>query len=258
MHQNNAECYHCEAAPSGKTLSFAPNTIDPIMNQLLKVVFLALFLPLFHHASAQRSFGTIVMGLESGFDVAQFSDGIRARMSPAIQAEFSIGRFSFGAGIGKKFHRAYEFYSFTGETVEREEGGAIVRYYLADLHSFNPNQWIVPVKINFRVHRCDCAYLHLGMVFEKADLRKPDVIKFVGAEYDQPFNQGLVRTQLIKPRTRTYEFGVGFNVFRREFFRLTARPTYVLSENPEIYGQAPDWLPTLRFTFGAQFALWRP
>ena len=71
------------------------------MNQLLKVVFLALFLSLFHHASAQRSFGTIVMGLESGFDVAQFSDGIRARMSPAIQAEFSVGRFSFGAGIGK-------------------------------------------------------------------------------------------------------------------------------------------------------------
>ena len=103
-------------------------------------------------------------------------------------------------------------------------------------------------------------YLHAVVIFDKVDLSKPDVIKFSGAEFQQPVGVGITRFDLIKERTRSYELGVGFNVFRRDFFRLTARPAYVLTENPEVYADTdiPKWLPTLRFSFAAQFAIWRP
>ena len=207
---------------------------------------------------AQKSFGHVIIGLESGFDVAQFSKGIKARMSPALQAEVSLGPVSLGVGIGRKLYREYEFYSFTGETVERMVNGATQRYYLADLHSFKPAYWIVPLKINYRVHRCDCVYLHVGITFDNVDLGRPDIIKFRGAEFNQPYAVGVQRSQLVLPKTNTYEFGIGFNVFRRDYFRLTARPAYVLTENPEVYTDGPKMLPTLRFTFAAQFAIWRP
>jgi hypothetical protein len=224
------------------------------MKKLITYTFLFL---LGSSVSAQKSFGTIVVGLESGFDVAQFSKGIKARALPAIQAEVSAGPFSFGIGIGRKFYPEYEYYSFTGETTLREVNGTLQMFYLADLHSFKPAYWSVPIKINYRVHRCDCAYIHLGVVLENVDLGKPDIIKFRGAEFSQPYAVGVVRSQLVVPKTKSYEIGVGFNVFRRDFFRLTARPTYVLTENPEVFTDGPKLLPTLRFTFGAQFALWR-
>lgn len=210
---------------------------------------------------AQKSFGHLIIGLESGFDVAQFSKGIKARMAPALQAEVSLGRLSLGVGIGRKFYREYEFYSFTGETVLREVNGSTYMFYLADLHTFKPAYWSIPLKINFRVHRCDCVYLHAGITFEKVDLGRPDIIKFRNAEFPPsqytPYAMDLQRSQFVVPNTKSYEFGIGFNVFRRDFFRLTARPTYVLTENPEVYSDGPKLLPTLRFTFGAQFAIWR-
>ncbi|GEM_PF-695118 len=211
--------------------------------------------------SAQRSFGTIVLGLESGFDVAQFSAGLRPRLIPALQIEGSLGPVSVGVGIGRKQYGEYEFYSFTGGTTQREVNGAYLTYYLADLHAFKPAYWIVPIKINYRVHRCDCVYLHAGITFEQIDLGRPDIIKFRNAEFSQPYAVGVQRGQLVVPKTKSYEFGIGFNVYKREFFRLTARPAYVLTENPEVdytsNQNAPKYLPTLRFTFAAQFALWR-
>jgi hypothetical protein len=225
------------------------------MKQLCSL--LAFFL-IFSSLSAQKSFGTVIIGLESGFDVAQFSKGIKARMAPVLQAEVSLGRLSAGVGIGRKLYREYEFYSFTGETVQREVNGALQTFYLADLRAFKPAYWIVPLKLNFRVHRCDCVFLHAGITFENVDLGRPDIIKFKGAEFNQPYAVGVERSQLVVPKTKTYEFGIGFNVFRRDFFRLTARPTYVLTENPEVYTDGPKMLPTLRFTFGAQIGLWRP
>lgn len=212
--------------------------------------------------TAQKSFGYVVLGLESGFDVAQFSKGLKARMAPSIQAEFSLGPVSLGIGIGRKLYREYEFYSFTGETVEREIGGVTRMYYLADQHAFKPAYWIIPLKINYRVHRCDCVYLHAGITFEQVDLGRPDIIKFKGAEFEpsqyRPYLENLQRAQFLVPKTKSYEFGIGFNVFRRDYFRLTARPAYVLTENPEAVNTgAPKLLPTLRFSFAAQFAIWR-
>ncbi len=228
------------------------------MNKLLVIAIFSLFC---HSVSAQRSFGTIVLGLESGFDVAQFTGGLRPRMIPALQLEGSLGPVSLGVGIGRKQYGEYEFYSFTGETTQREVNGALLTYYLANLHSFKPAYWVVPLKINYRVHRCDCVYLHAGITFEQVDLGRPDVIKFRNAEFSQPYAVGVQRGQLVVPKTRSYEFGIGFNVYKKEFFRLTARPAYVLTENPEVdftvNQRNPKLLPTLRFTFAAQFALWR-
>lgn len=227
-----------------------------------KLLILSFFTLLCAGVSAQKSFGHVIIGLESGFDVAQFSKGLKPRMSPALQAEVSLGPISLGIGIGRKLYREYEYYSFTGETVQREVDGLIRTYYLADQHSFKPAYWIVPLKVNFRVHRCDCVYLHAGVTFERVDLGRPDIIGFRGAEFDpsqyRPYLENLQRGQFVVPRTKSYEFGVGFNVFRRDFFRLTARPTYVLTENPEVVTDGPKMLPTLRFTFAAQFAVWRP
>lgn len=206
--------------------------------------------------SAQSSFGKIIVGVESAFDVAQFSEGIKAMASPYLQAEVPFWKFSIGAGFGKKFYPDYEFYTSNGAMTEREVNGAIVRYYLADLHSFKPEYWIVPVKVNFRVHKCDCVYLHAGMIFDIADKSSPDEILYTNAEFEQPINQGLTSDQLTQNRTQSVELGVGFNLFRRDRFRLTARPAYVLTRNPEVYNDAPDWLPTLRFSFAAQAGLW--
>jgi hypothetical protein len=56
-------------------------------------------------------------------------------------------------------------------------------------------------------------------------------------------------------------FGIGFNLFRTEGFRLIARPSIVWSENPEVYRlfatDAPRFIPTLRMNFGAQVAILR-
>ena len=222
-----------------------------------KLLTIALFTLLCLTVNAQKSFGYVVLGLESGFDVAQFSKGIKAQMSPVLQAEVSLGPVSLGVGIGRALYREYEYYSFTGETVQRTVNGAQLTYYLADQHSFKPAYWIVPLELNYRVHRCDCAYVHFGVTFGTVDLGRPDIIKFRGAEFSQPYAQGVERGQLVVPKIKSYEFGVGFNVFRRDYFRLIARPTYVLTENPEVYTDGPKMLPTLRFTFGAQFAIWR-
>ena len=206
--------------------------------------------------SAQSSFGRVIIGIESAFDVAQFSEGIKAKGSPYLQAEIPLWKFSVGAGFGKKYYPDYEFYTSNGAMTEREVNGAIVRYYLADLHSFRPEYWIVPLKLNFRMHKCDCVYLHAGMIFDIADKSRPDEILYTNAEFEQPINQGLTSEQLTQNRTRAVEFGIGFNLFRRDRFRLTARPAYVFTRNPEVYNDAPDWLPTLRFSFAAQAGLW--
>lgn len=211
---------------------------------------------LYNAISAQSSFGKIIVGVESAFDVAQFSEGIKAKASPYLQAEVPFWKFSIGAGFGKKAYPDYEFYTSNGAMTEREVNGAVVRYYLADLHSFRPEYWIVPVKVNFRVHKCDCVYLHAGTIFDIADKSRPDEILYTNAEFEQPINQGLTSDQLTRNRTQSVEFGIGFNLFRRDRFRLTARPAYVLTRNPEVYNDAPDWLPTLRFSFAAQAGLW--
>jgi hypothetical protein len=85
---------------------------------------------------AQSSFGKVIVGIESAFDVAQFSEGIKAKASPYFQAEIPFWKFSVGAGFGKQFYPDYEFYTSNGAMTEREVNGATVRYYLADLHSF--------------------------------------------------------------------------------------------------------------------------
>jgi hypothetical protein len=208
------------------------------------------------YARTQSSFGKFIVGIESGFDVAQFSEGLKAQVSPYLQAEVPFWKFSIGAGFGKKYYPDYEFYTSNGAMTEREVNGAIVRFYLADLHAFKPQYWIVHLKVNFRVHKCDCVWLHAGMIFDIADKSKPDEILYRNAEFDQPVNQGVTSEQLTASRTQSVELGIGFNLFQRDRFRLTARPAYVLSRNPEIYNDAPDWLPTLRFSFAAQAGLW--
>ena len=43
-----------------------------------------------------------IAGVEVGFDVSQFTKGIKPRLIPGIQVEAPVGRFSFGAGLGRE------------------------------------------------------------------------------------------------------------------------------------------------------------
>ncbi len=207
--------------------------------------------------TGQKAFGKLVAGVEVGFDVSQFTKGIKPRLIPGLQVEAPVGRFSFGAGLGREIYHGYQYYTYAGQTIERIENEKPVTYFLADAHEFRPAYWSIPLKVDYRFHKCHCVYAHVGMTFDFFSDSPPDKIVFRGAELDQqPYDQ-LQRTQLFKSTTRSYEFGIGFKLHSNDYFRLVARPTYVLSENPEIYTDAPKYLPTFRMTFGAQYAFIR-
>lgn len=224
------------------------------MKQLFFLAALGLFSATLQ---AQKAFGKLVVGLDVGFDVAQFNDGIKPRLIPGIQAEAPLGRFSFGIGLGREIYYPYKYYTFTGQTIERIENEKPVTYFLADAHEFRPAYWSVPVKVDYRFHKCHCVFLHAGMTFDFFSDSPPDRIVFRNAEVQQQPYDHLERTQLFKRTTRSYEFGIGFKLHSNDYFRIIARPTYVLSENPEIYTDAPKYIPTLRMMFGAQYAFIR-
>lgn len=207
--------------------------------------------------SAQKTFGKLVVGLEMGFDVAQLNDGIKPRFIPGLQVEAPLGRFSFGTGLGREIYYPYRYYTFNGQTIERIENEKPVTYFLADAHEFRPAYWSVPIKVDYRFLKCHCVYLHAGMTFDFFSDSPPDEVVFTNAELEQqPYDQ-LERTQLFKENTKSYEFGIGFKLHSNDYFRLVARPTMVWSENPEIYTDAPEYIPTFRMTFGAQYAFIR-
>lgn len=224
------------------------------MKRLLALVALAL---LTQHLDAQKSFGKLVVGLEVGFDVGQYTEGIKPRVIPGLQVEAPLGRFSFGAGIGREIYYPYKYYTFTGQTLERIENEKPVTYFLADAHEFRPAYWSIPLKVDYRFLKCHCVYLHAGMTFDFFSDSPPDKVVFRNAELEQQPYDRLERTQLFKSSTRSYEFGVGFKLHSNDYFRLIARPTYVFSENPEIYTDAPRYVQTFRMTFGAQYAFIR-
>ncbi len=207
--------------------------------------------------AAQQAFGKLVAGLEVGFDVAQYTAGIKPKLIPGIQVEAPLGRFSFGVGLGREFYNKYEYYTFTGQTTERLENEQPVLYYLADIHAFRPAYWTVPIKIDYRFHRCHCVYVHLGMTFDFFDDRPKEQLVFHNAEVrDRPL-ESVRRDLLFKTTTKSYELGIGFKLHSNDYFRIVARPSYVLSENPEIYTDAPKYIGTVRMTFGFQYAFIR-
>lgn len=224
------------------------------MKHLFVLAALCLLSPFLN---AQKTFGKLVVGLEVGFDVGQFTDGLQPRLIPGLQAEAPVGRFSFGAGLGREIYRSYKYYTFTGQTIERIENEKPVTYFLADAHEFRPAYWTIPLKVDYRLLKCHCVYLHAGMTFDFFSNSPPDEIVFRNAELEQQPYDRVERTQLFKSSTRSYEFGIGFKLHSNDYFRLVARPTYVVSENPEIYTDAPKYLPTFRMTFGAQYAFIR-
>lgn len=195
-----------------------------------------------------------------GFDVSQLTDGFKPRFIPSFQLEIPVGSLAFGAGIGREYYIDYEYALSTGQTVQREEGGATVTYYLANVREFNPAYWTVPLKAEVRFHKCRCVYAQFGMTLDFFDSGTPDRLVFSGAEYREPWPYELRHDDLFKKQTTSFSFGIGFNLFRTEGFRITARPSIVWSENPEVYklfADAPKYIPTLRMNFGAQFAIIR-
>ena len=206
---------------------------------------------------AQKAFGKLVAGIETGFDVAQFTAGIKPRLIPGVQVEVPIGPISLGVGLGREIYRDYEYYTWTGQTVERIENEKPVVYYLADIHAFRPAYWTLPIKIDYRFHRCHCVYVHAGMTVDFFSSSPPDRITFQNAEVKESPLTEVRRDQLFKKTTKSYEIGVGFKLHSNDYFRIVARPTYVLSENPEIYTDGPKYLPTFRMTFGFQYAFIR-
>jgi hypothetical protein len=206
---------------------------------------------------SQRDFGKLVGGLEIGFDVSHLTTGETPRFIPSFQLEVPIESLAFGIGIGRKYYQAYDYPVFAGQVIQREENGVLVTRYKSNIRSFDPAYWTIPLKAEVRIHRCQCVYLQAGMSIDILDISTPDRLEFSGAELDfQSYNE-FRHDQLFKKRTTSYTFGIGFNLFRTQGFRLIARPSIVWSENPEIYTEAPKFISTLRMNFGAQMAIIR-
>lgn len=224
---------------------------------LKRLLALCTFCWLAQTGFSQQAFGKLVAGLELGFDVAQYTAGIKPRLIPGFQVEVPIGRLSLGVGIGNEIYHKYEYYTFNGSTVERIENEKPVLYYLADVHAFRPAYWTVPIKIDYRFHRCHCVYIHAGMTFDFFNNHPKEEIVFQNAELRERPLDAVRRDQLFKKTTKSYEIGVGFKLHSNDYFRIVARPSYVLSENPEIYTDAPRYIGTVRMTFGFQYAFIR-
>jgi hypothetical protein len=192
-----------------------------------------------------------------GFDVRQLTTGIIPRFIPSFQLEVPLGSFAIGAGIGREYYRAYEYYVYAGQTILKEVDGVKVTLYKSNIRSFNPAYWTVPLKAEVRVHRCQCVYLQAGLSLDFLDVGTPDKLVFSGAELPIQLFDSYRQDQLFKKQTTNFSFGIGFNLFRTEGFRLIARPSIIWSENPEIYTDAPNYIPTLRMNFGAQLAIIR-
>lgn len=208
-------------------------------------------------ANAQENFGKLVGGLEVGFDVRQLTLGTTPRLIPSFQLEVPIGSFALGAGIGREYYKEYEYYVFAGQIIQKEQNGVMVTLYKSNLRAFTPAYWTVPLKAEVRVHRCQCVYLQAGMSVDFLDVGAEDRLVFSGAELPQQAFDSYRQDQFFKSRTTSFSLGIGFNLFRTEGFRLTARPSIIWSENPEIYTEAPNFIPTLRMNFGAQVAIIR-
>ncbi|MCS7037084.1 MAG: hypothetical protein RMJ33_09705 [Saprospiraceae bacterium] len=168
-----------------------------------------------------------------------------------------MGRFWAGAGIGREYYRPYQYYTWTGEIVERIEDGRPTPYYIATLRAFRPAYWTIPIRMQYRLHRCQCVYIHGGMYLDFFSDSPPERIVFEGAELRQAPLRQVRRDQLFLLRSRSYEVGVGFNLLANNFFRLMARPSVVVSEDPEIYTDGPGRITTARMTFGVQFGFFR-
>jgi len=206
---------------------------------------------------AQKNFALFMAGPEVGFDVHQTTGGLKPRLIPGLQLEVAVDRFALAVGAGRQIFQEYEYYLYTGQTRERVENQQLITYYLVDNRAFRPDYWTLPLQFKVYVHRCRCVYAQAGMSFDFFDNNTPDRLVFHNAESrQQPFTE-LRHDQLFKTRTKSYTFGIGFNLFSTSYLRFQARPAFVLSENPEIYTDAPERLPTFRMNFSAQFALIR-
>ncbi len=205
----------------------------------------------------QPSFGKWAIGLETGFDFAQYQAGTVPGIIPALITDVSVGPLWLGVGIGREYYRPYPYYTWTGEIVQRTEDGRPVPYYVSTLRAFRPAYWTVPVRVQYRLHRCQCVYVHVGAYFDFFSNAPPERILFEGAELRQAPFQQVRRDQLFRERTRSYEVGIGFNLLARDVFRLTARPSVVVSEDPEINTDGSGRITTARMTFGVQFGFLR-
>ncbi len=210
-----------------------------------------------HLSMGQKTFGRYALGIETSFDFAQYQAGAIPSLIPALLVDVSVGRWGVGGGVGREFYRPYEYYTWTGAIVERIEEGRPVPYYVSTLRAFRPAYWTFPLRMQYRLHRCECVFLHAGMAFDVFSSATAERIVFEGAELRQAPFQQVRRDQLFYARTRSYEFGIGFNLLSRDFFRLTARPSVVVSEDPEIYTTGPGRVTTARMTFGVQWGFVR-
>jgi hypothetical protein len=203
---------------------------------------------------AQDPLGKLIVGLETGFEVKQYHDDYIPRIIPGIQVETSFWRFSVGVGLSRKFYHEYQYVFYKGKNKVDLVDGQPVTTYLYDVKGFKPAYWSVPIKLNFRVHRCNCVYIHAATMLEFLDSHKPERTVFVDAQSKDVLPYGVQRKELMHMRTRSFEFGIGIKLFAIGNMRVYARPTYVISQKPEVYVDN-KYGATLRMSFGAQFGL---
>lgn len=206
-------------------------------------------------AAAQQPFAKMIVGLEAGWDLQVYDQGIRPRLIPGVQVEYPWQKFSFGLGIARKGYRSFYYETATGQSQAGLLGEKKVQYHLTEVRTFRPEYWSVPLRINYRLP-CNCVYLHGAMSFDFLNASTSGTVTESYAYTQQPAPEYLQEHGL-KSRLRTYEIGLGFKLHSSDYFRLVARPSYVWSENPEIGGPGPEYLRSLRMTFGMQYAFIR-
>lgn len=205
--------------------------------------------------AAQQPFAKMVVGIEAGWNLIQYDNGVRPRLMPGAQVEYPWKKFSFGIGLTHKNYRSLRYETATGETEAGLLGEKKVLFHRVESRTFQPEYWSVPLRVNYRFP-CNCVYLHAAA---SVDFLATDPAGTIAQSYvtTQKPTPEFRQEHALKSRLRTYEIGVGFKLHSSDYFRLVARPSYVWSENPEIGGPGPAFLRSLRMTFGAQYAFVR-
>jgi hypothetical protein len=205
-------------------------------------------------AFAQEPIGHMVVGLEVGADLTYLGSNRNAPM-PVLQVEYPFGKFSAGIGVGyKRFRNDVTQVDFTGRVEPVIDGLKKSLGYFYEENSLTPAYWTVPLRLQYRLP-CNCVYLHAGVSFDFLNEKAPQTSiypRFTRPDLDEnnPTRKGL------RSALRSYELGAGFKLHSSDYFRIIMRPSAVWTENPDL-DATDNMIPSLRITFGAQYAFVR-
>lgn len=220
----------------------------------MKYAFLFLALLNTLHLSAQQPFATMVVGIETGWDLLLYDEGQKPRIIPNVHVEYPFGNISLGFGLAYKGFEETQYDFFAGGQRSGFIGEKKTRFYVLENRSIRPSYFSIPLRMSYRLLPCKCIYLYGGVSFDFLHPQTRAVDLGQTLVQNRP-DKVQTSPDFFKDNYRTYEIGVGFKLHTSDYFRLVARPSYVWTENPELSG--PNVIRSLRMTFGMQYAFVR-